>query len=105
MHSHVKSEQIAFIVANVSDETDPKEQVKLIWKQAIQWAIKNEEKYQYLQQYKYSPYKRKHKKDVDDFRAYFMEITEKGIQKKQIKFLPGDYVLELTNASVYGMIE
>jgi hypothetical protein len=65
----------------------------------------HKEKYIFLHQYKYSPYQKKHKGDVEEFRKYFFEVVEKSIQLKVIRYLPEDFVYDMTNASIYGMVE
>lgn len=105
LHQHIKSEQIVAISSRLEEESDYKEKIKLIWTQSIQWAMTNKEKYIFLNQYKYSPYHKKHKGDVEEFRKHFFEIVEKSIQLKVIRYLPEDFVFDMTNASVYGMVE
>ncbi len=105
LHQFTKSEQINSIMLNIDEESDPKEKLRLIWNQAIHWAIKNEEKYRFLQEYKYSPYKRNHKGNFDEFKTKFRDLVEKGIQQKQIRFLPDDFIFDITLANIYGMIE
>jgi len=105
LHESIKSEQIDYILIGIEEEGDPKEKIRLIWKQSIQWAMENSKKYSFLHQYKYSPYKRKIKGNVETLRKVFFNNVENGIQKKQIRFMPEDFVFDLTNASVYGMVE
>ena len=94
-----------FITQGLDEQSNPKEQCKLIWRNAIDWAMKNKDKYRFLHIYKYSPYKKKHKGKVENFKKNFSDIVEKGVQQKQMRYLPDDFVLDMINASVYGMIE
>lgn len=105
LYQSVKAEQIEFILVGVGDAEEPREKLRIIWKQSIDWALKNKSKYRFLNQYKYSPYKRKQKADLQKIRTLFEDIVEKGIQKKQLRYLPWDFVYEMTYANVYGMIE
>ena len=105
LHSHIKSEQIAAISAGLDKETNPKEQLKLIWTQSIQWAMTNKTKWIFLHQYKNSPYRKKPKSDVTDFEKLFCVIIEKGIQQKLFRYLPDNFITNMTIGSVYGMTE
>lgn len=104
LHDTIKKEQIASISNDLDVNGDPKEQIASIWRNALNWAYNNKNKYKFLSIYKYSPYKKKHKSDVGKFIKEFDLLVEKGIQKKQLRFMPGDYVYEITNANVYGMV-
>ncbi len=105
LHAWIKEEQIEAIMQGLDEETNPKDQCKLIWRNAIDWAMKNKEKYHFLHVYKYSPYRKKHKGKFEQFKTKFSDIVEKGIQQKQLRYLPDDFVYDTMNASVYGMIE
>ena len=105
LHQQVKSEQIAYIRQGLDKVVQPKEKVHLIWSQAIQWAMNNKDKYKFLHQYKYSPYRKKHRPDVETFKKEFHDIVEKGIQVKDFRYLPYDFVFDMSNAHVHGMVE
>ncbi|MEQ8323192.1 MAG: TetR/AcrR family transcriptional regulator [Vicingaceae bacterium] len=105
LHQRIKSDQITFITTDLEETESPKEKIRVIWNNAIKWAMENKDKYKFLHQYKYSPYKKKHKGDVEKFRKDFLDNAEKGVQLKQLRYLPYDFIFDMTNAHVYGMVE
>lgn len=105
LYQHIRSEQFEAIVEGIEVEGDPREQLHRIWKQSIKWAYTNREKYTFLHQYKHSPYKKKSKKEAEQFKKDFALIVERGVQQKQLRYMPADYVYEITMAHILGMME
>ena len=105
LHTSLKSEQLSFISSGMEEEDIPRDKIQHVWQRSIQWAMDNRDKYHFLQQYKYSPYRKKAKVEILHFNKEFMDNAEKGVQQKQVRYLPYDYILDITNAHVHGMIE
>ena len=105
LHQSIKSEQIEYLSKGFENENDPKGLIHLIWKNLLDWSMNNVDKRKFLYQYKFSPYKKKHKSDVSNFKKEFSEIIEKGIQLKQIRFMPPELIFESLNGNVYGLTE
>ncbi|HAW53113.1 MAG TPA: hypothetical protein DCX54_12405 [Flavobacteriales bacterium] len=82
-----------------------KEKVRLLWKQSIDWAFENRDKYHFILQYKYSTTKQDKKTDqVGNLKKRFADITEKGIQQKLIAHRPDDFIFSMFEANQYGMM-
>lgn len=102
--STVKEYQEAILSGE--NEIDPiKDKVQALWKQSIDWAFKNKEKYHFIFQYEYASTKGEFKKERGlGLKKCFADITEKGIQQKLIALRPDDFIFTMYEANIYGMM-
>lgn len=105
LHQLVQQEQSDYIAKDLISGGDTRDLIQQVWRQSIDWAINNSEKNHFLKMYQYSPFRKKQKNETDVFKAMFLEMVEKGIQKKKLRYMPGEFIYELTLASANGMVD
>jgi AcrR family transcriptional regulator len=94
--------------ATLSGEIDIepiKSKVQILWKQSLNWAFENKEKYHFILQYKYASTKWDIKLERGGaLKKRFADITEKGIQQKLIAHRPDDFIYTMFESNIYGML-
>ncbi|WP_416440899.1 helix-turn-helix domain-containing protein [Leeuwenhoekiella sp. A16] len=101
----IKKEIISQTYLSDSENITIKEELKQLWQNIILWSLDNQDKVQYLLQFKNSPYYCNDLMAEDDTWKGRLEWWKNGIENGVFKQIPLDFLLKTFNDLLFGTIE
>jgi AcrR family transcriptional regulator len=106
LYIDIKDELAAYISKNTVITDDFKEKVKSQVLSSLFWALDNQTKFQYVQQFHTSPYVGQVEQEVLHKQSEpHLTIIKKGIKQGFIKHLPVDLIYSLMSSQVFGLYQ
>ncbi len=106
LYNRIKGELANDILSFVQTEGFITTRFKNIFIHSVYWALKNPEKFYYIQQFNFSPHRAKVPRDI--FKQQDMPYTQligEGIRKKLLRQQPVELITALFNGQVYGVYQ
>ena len=106
LYIHLKEELSSYISANTNGSNDIKEEMKSQTLSSLFWALDNQAKFRFIQQFHTSPYIEQVGKEVlyKQVEPHLI-LVQKGIKQGIIKALPADLIYSLTSSQVFGLYQ
>ena len=106
LYNSIKSELANNILSFVQAEGFITTRFKNIFIHSVHWALKNPEKFYYIQQFNFSPHLVKVPRGVFKQQAMpYTQLIGEGIRKKLLRQQPVELVTALFNGQVYGIYQ
>lgn len=103
LYIHLKEELGEYIKVHTQHSTGFKEEMKSQILSSLYWALENQTKFRFIEQFHTSPYIGQIEKEVilGQVKPH-LDLIQKGIEKKLIKPLPPDLIYTLLSNQVFG---
>jgi hypothetical protein len=106
LYISLKAELAEYTLTNTTKLDDIKENVKTQVHSSLIWALTNQNKFQYIQQFQTSPYIAQVKKYIiKKYSEPHLTLIKKGIEKGIIKNSPVELVYSLMSSQVFGLYQ
>lgn len=104
LYSHVKSRLNERMQAGTRPEAGFKDNLRIIYANALEWAIEYKEEFYFMQQFNTSPFLSLiAPEEISRQAKPHLELLESAIQQKIFKNLPVELIFSLINHHIYGM--
>jgi len=106
LYIHIKDELADYITKNTADTKDIKEEMKSQILSSLFWALDNQTKFHFIQQFHTSPYIGQVEQDVINKQVEpHLTLIQKGIKQGIIKPLPVDLIYSLISNQIFGLYQ
>ncbi len=106
LYNDIKTDLGAYLAAQLGGHDSLETRFKKSFVHSLYWALDNQEKFYYIQQFHFSPHLAKISPEViaEQSRVHLQLITE-GIEAKLLKPLPVELLFTLVSSHVYGLFQ
>ncbi|MBC8035052.1 MAG: TetR/AcrR family transcriptional regulator [Chitinophagaceae bacterium] len=106
LYNEIKAEMASYLFAQINEHDNLEAKFKKSFIHSLYWALDNQEKFYYVQQFHFSPHLAKISPQVVEQQSSFhRQLITKGIQAKVLKPLPVDLLFTLVSSHVYGLYQ
>ena len=106
LYIDIKDELVEYISKNTAITDDIKEKVKSQVLSSLFWALDNQTKFQYIQQFQTSPYIGQMEQEILHKQVEpHLTLIQKGIKQGVIKHLPVDLIYSLMSSQIFGLYQ
>jgi AcrR family transcriptional regulator len=103
LYVSVKEDMADFLLKNTSNSDNLKEIMKSQFLASLFWALDNQLKFRFIQQFHTSPYLEKVEQDIVQSQVLpHLTLIQTGIDKGIIKKLPVDFVYAIVSSQTFG---
>ncbi|HEX8574945.1 MAG TPA: TetR/AcrR family transcriptional regulator [Flavobacterium sp.] len=102
----VKEDMAAFITKNTAKSNSFKEVMKSQFLSSLFWALDNQQKFHFIQQFHTSPYIEKVEQEIIQSQVLpHLLLIQSGIDKGLLKKLPVDFVYAIISSQTFGLYQ
>jgi AcrR family transcriptional regulator len=106
LYVSVKEDMADFLAKNTVNSENLKEVMKSQFLASLFWALDNQLKFKFIQQFHTSPYTDKVEKEIIQSQVLpHLSLIQKGIDKGLIKKLPVDFVYAIISSQTFGVYQ
>lgn len=94
LYTSIEEEKLSIFDTSVSEYST--EFFEKSWMDTIEWGVNNPDKFKFIRQFNSSPYYANYdNKRLADNEKHILKLIKSGVEKKQLKNLPPEYMLGL----------
>ncbi len=102
----VKEDMADFLIKNIKDSDNFKDVMKSQFWASLFWALNNQMKFKFIQQFHTSPYVDKIEQEVTQSQVLpHLKLIQTGIDKGLIKKLPVDFIYSIISSQTFGVYQ